>query len=69
VTLGIVKKNEQDFLELIQNEWGFLKQALLNGERIRLDDRLENGHPIPSLSLRHPGHHRPVRSSDREFLH
>ena len=36
MTLGIVKKNEQDFLELIQNEWGFLKLARLNGERIKL---------------------------------
>ena len=37
MTLGIVKKNEQDFLELIQNEWGFLKLAHFNGERIRLE--------------------------------
>ena len=36
MTLGIVKKNEQEFADLLRKEWGFLKLAHLNGERINL---------------------------------
>jgi phage FluMu gp28-like protein len=36
MTLGIVKKNEQEFLELLKTEWGFLKLTRLNGETINL---------------------------------